>query len=177
MACLVACARGDTTTTALEAGLWPAPQAFAATPGSLTVPAASFSVDVAPNSTSSQLAAAAMRYQAIIRAAASVSGAADSSGGGAQVPSVTLVALTSSVALNVNTSYNYTLTVTTGGDATVVCDTAYGCMYGLETLSQLVGDGGVIPFGSVDVSDYPQYRHRGFMIGTQTGRGGGAAMQ
>lgn len=156
----------EASTAGLDAGLWPVPQMLVLAPGSVTVPATSFTVNVEANSTSARLSAAASRYQAIIRAAASAGNARGRAAAGVVVPSVTVWVRTTTSTLNMDTSYNYTLDITAEGSATVVGDTMYGCMYGLETLSQLVGAGGVIPFGSVTATDFPQFRHRGFMIGT-----------
>ena len=54
------------------------------------------------------------------------------------------------------------------GDATTIaisCQSSYGCMYGLETLSQLTEVDGTVP-SPLAIEDAPQYSHRGLMLDT-----------
>jgi hypothetical protein len=64
--------------------------------------------------------------------------------------------------LNSDTSYEYWIQVENMA-ASIVGQSVYGAIYGMETFSQLVVDGFLIN-SSVSVHDMPNYRHRGLMI-------------
>lgn len=75
--------------------------------------------------------------------------------------------------LNVNTAYNYTLTIEsfTAFDPTprITAHAAsiYGVFYALETLTQLLSAGGALPCSQqLFIRDGPQYAWRGFMVDT-----------
>ncbi|KAK8805401.1 hypothetical protein WA158_002057 [Blastocystis sp. Blastoise] len=64
--------------------------------------------------------------------------------------------------LYLNTDASYHISID-GEKGEITAKTAFGAMYGLETLSQIVEDG-VLDHSKVEIDDYPTWRHRGFMI-------------
>lgn len=76
---------------------------------------------------------------------------------------VRVIVADDSETLSVATRYDYTLTVTADGIEARGA-TVYAALYALETLTQLVGRGGLLPARvSLDVHDAPDYAWRGLM--------------
>ena len=103
------------------------------------------------------------RFQPLIAGrldALSPSTAADA----AAVRTVEVVATTADESLSVDTDYSYSIRY--NGPATAITVTApsvYGCMYGLETLAQLLAGGRLPAAASLRVDDAPDYAWRGVM--------------
>ena len=69
--------------------------------------------------------------------------------------------------LSASTDYSYTLQFKAESDTiTATAASSFGVGYALETLTQLLGNGTArrLRCSSVEVSDAPQFEHRGLMI-------------
>jgi hypothetical protein len=106
----------------------------------------------------------AARYQALLRPAHPSSGASSSAEHKRLLERVYLAVRTSEASLGPATSYNYSLLIPTAGGAKIECDTAFGCLYGLETLAQALFHGGGCIESGVRVTDAPAYEWRGLML-------------
>jgi len=67
--------------------------------------------------------------------------------------------------LGAKTDYSYILNVSSAGIA-IHGGSVYGAMYGLETLSQIVGKSGELPHSDIVITDSPDWAWRGAMIDT-----------
>jgi hexosaminidase len=72
---------------------------------------------------------------------------------------------TESELLGSATNYSYSLVVSSSG-IRIHGGSVYGAMYGLETLSQLVGATGKLPHNQIIIEDSPDWEWRGVMIDT-----------
>ena len=144
--------------------LWPLPRSMGAAGTTGTLDPATFEFK-ATGKSSSTLSSAFERYAKLL--AADGAGARAGAGAGA----VALVGLevdvaSDSLALGVDTSEAYNLTVTFP-HATLSADTVYGALRGLETFSQLLRTEGTDhTIAAQTVVDFPRFPHRGVMLDT-----------
>lgn len=153
---------------------WPEPQ-FATPPGPscYSIPP-TFAVDFSGPNSNDVTAAAAARFPQIFFAYGAAAGVAPA--GLAPISRVTVTVTTSDAALRFGINESYSLTVW-GGAAAITAPTAFGAVWGLETLSQRVARKfSTSPAGAVNaswyelcdgnVTDAPRFPYRGMLIDT-----------
>jgi lysophospholipase L1-like esterase len=147
-------------------GVWPLPKSFSCTP--LVAAGASLSTDLqliaAGVGRGADVASAALaRYRPLLvgtpsggagRAAAEESGT---------IRSITIEVSSASTNLSASTNYSYSLKFTGGDTITATAASPYGVAYAMETVTQLV-NGTRLMCESLEISDEPQFAHRGLMI-------------
>jgi hypothetical protein len=145
--------------------IWPSPQSAT---GHGPPRPVSAQLRISSSSASTTVARAIERYTPWIRAVAAQRQRQRRRGArpaGEALVTLRLVVLGGSERLWSRTNYSYTLHVEEGdSSATARCASPYAAAYALETFSQLLGEGGELPFQSLDVRDAPMYKHRGLLL-------------
>jgi hypothetical protein len=122
---------------------------------------------------SATLADAVRRYSALLAPVATAAAASEgvSGTGTTRLAGLRLEVLGGSEALNIDTDYSYTLTVSPveqqGNDvhAVATAPSVYGAIYAMESFLQMLDEGtGTLVHSSVDIQDKPDYSWRGLMI-------------
>ena len=85
--------------------------------------------------------------------------------GAINLTSLALTVTSNDTALTASTLEAYRLRVPLAAQAQLDCDSVFACLYGLETLSQVIEES-VISFAPIVVNDEPRFHHRGLMIDT-----------
>eukprot|EP00040_Diaphanoeca_grandis_P022439 m.120539 g.120539 ORF g.120539 m.120539 type:complete len:571 (-) comp28809_c0_seq2:2399-4111(-) len=158
--------------------VWPPPQRIAL--GSGNTPMAlthDFAIKWADETfttsrSSSRLDRAMLRYNRLVVPPRTASSRAAIGAAGSHIMIQSLfvqVGNLSEASLSMDTSYNYTLTITgvSQQNNLIHADTIYGAMYAMETFAQLIDiETGTFPTSSVSVTDAPDYPWRGLMVDT-----------
>ena len=142
----------------LQTNMWPLPVEISVS-GEPVPLAPNFKVST--SSKSARLARAIKRYSEWM---SPTDGEWVSEGAAAALAGVEVTVVSMDENLTSSTSYGYHISVGNAG-ASIVGDTVYGAMYGLETFSQFVA-GSKFNYSTLQITDKPQYKHRGLMIDT-----------
>eukprot|EP01051_Picozoa_sp_SAG22_P012633 SAG22_NODE_1332_length_4702_cov_1.577232_2_plen_803_part_00 len=153
-----------TAAAGLPPGPWPRPKQSSCLTnrGTGTFGSATTIVATGAGAKTDVVVAALLRYKSIIvpqdLAAANLG----------TITTVTVDVASADDTLSSSTDYSYTLAYMHGGGDTVAATAAgpFGVAYALETLSQTIQEGGVLPCSALSVQDAPEYVHRGLMIDT-----------
>ena len=156
-------------------GVWPLPSSIACTklPGAeagSTLSASLRLVASGPGSSSAITTAALARYKPMLLGGGSTTSLDDRQAPEGDIQAISVAVATASGDLSAATDYSYTLQVK-AGSATITATAAspFGVAYALETLTQLLSNAtSASPKRllclTVDISDAPQFEHRGLMI-------------
>jgi hexosaminidase len=116
------------------------------------------------SSSSARLAVAIGRHTSIIRPAVRNAAAGGVTVQVAALESLSLFVATDSEHLGSATDYSYNLTVSASG-ASARCISVYGCIYALESFTQLLDhQRGEVLHSEVEIVDAPDYQWRGIML-------------
>jgi hexosaminidase len=157
--------------------VWPPAKSISAS-GPPTALGASFRVEVevvdivgsrdGNDDDAARLARAVARYSGLIQRVAARSSVARPGlrqvGAPPAVERLRVRTSTGGAPLSARTDYSYALRL--NGSSTGVVDAAsiYGAMYALESFTQLVEAGGVLPYSELAIEDAPTYAWRGLML-------------
>ena len=150
------------------AGVWPLPRSFTCAPGGSTLSPGLQLVATGPGSSSAVTTAALARYKTLLLGGGG-STSIDRPAPG-DIQTIAVAVATAAGDLSAKTDYTYTLQLKPESRTiTATAASPFGVAYALETLTQLLGNATStsprrLLCSSMDVSDAPEFEHRGLMI-------------